>query len=221
MTGAKILGAGLLVPAMLLAGCGDLDNTRTGLGGRLVTGLLSPQAPAPAPLTRPGFTAAEIGANPDAFVLMTINAMGVQEPARRIAAEGTDETYEFESGFTAAFEDGMLVATHGLGFDLIAADGAETRAALRQGGGVASRSIEVMDSLDQLARVDFRCTIAPAGEEAVNLGARTVTLRKFTENCVSDRLIFESSYWFDAAGSMLASEQYVSPTVAYLRSNRL
>lgn len=216
---SKVLG--LLLPAALLTGCGALDGLRNTFGGQIVSGLFSgDQASAP-PLQRDGFTAADIGANPDAFHLFTINALGVAEPARRIALAGANETFESESGFTAAYQDGMLVATHGLGFDLIAADGTATRAALRQGGGDVPRTIEVMDSLDQLSRIEFRCSVTANGSEPVNLGAREVTLRKFTESCTSNVLAFENLFWLDAAGAIVASRQYVSPTVAYLRSNRL
>jgi len=211
----------ILLPAVLLAGCSAVDGLRNSLGGQIVGNLFSNNDAPAAPLQRPGFRASDIAANPDAFHLMTINALGLAEPARRIAAAGTNETFESESGFTAAYQDGMLVSTHGLGFDLIATEAAQTRAALRQGGGEAARSLEVMDGLDQLSRMEFRCTVTAGGSEAVSLGAREVTLRKFTENCVGDRLAFENLYWLDGSGAIIASRQYVSPTVAYLRSNRL
>lgn len=223
MTRRTLVLAALLVPLIGVSACGEL-GTREGGGvvGRLLGGILPGNAQAAsAPLQRPGYTLAELGANPDAYLFFTINALDLVEPARRVAASGGNETFEAESGFTAAFQDGMLVATHGLAFDLISSEGAETRAALRRGGGEVNRAIEVMDSLDQLQRIDFRCTITAQGSEAVDLGTRQVTLRKFTENCTSSALAFENLFWLDAAGDIVSSRQYVSPTVAYLRSNRL
>lgn len=220
MTIVTRLATGFICLATLSA-CGDLDTSRTSVAGRIVTSLFSGPAPAAAPLTRPGFTGAELAANPDRFRLVSIESMGLAEPARLIGSGGDRETWEGESGFTAIYVDGMLASTHGLIFDLIAADGAATRAALRQGGGETARSIEVMDSQDQLTRIDLTCTVTDAGPETVNLGTREVQARRFIESCRSAVLILENRYWLDNQGQIVSSLQYVSPTVAYLRSNRL
>jgi hypothetical protein len=55
----------------------------------------------------------------------------------------------------------------------------------------------------------------------VNLGVREATLRRFDENCRGTTIIFDNIYWVDGSGAIVSSRQYVSPTVAYLRSNRL
>lgn len=221
MTTATRLALAML-PLVALTACGDLDNSRGSIVGTLIGSLFSRGGDAPVgPMQRAGFTPAEMGANIEGFQLFTINAMGIAEPARRISSANGRETWEGESGYTATYENGILATTHGLMFDLIAADTAATGAALRQGGGAYGRAIEVMDSTDQLSRIDFDCTLTAQGSEAVNLGVREAMARKFTENCRSAVVIFENTYWLDAGGDLIASQQYVSPTVAYLRSNRL
>jgi len=213
--------ATVLIPLAAVAACGSLDTTRTSVAGQLVTSLFSSAPQAAAPLTRAGFTPADLRTNPDGFQLVTVDSMGLGEPARLIASANGRQTWEGESGFTATYQDGILATTHGLIFDLISADGSATLAAMRAGGGDTARSIEVMDSQDQLTRIDFACTVSDGGPEAVNLGTREVTARRFTESCRSPLLVIENRFWLDGSGGIIASLQYVSPTVAYLRSNRL
>lgn len=168
-----------------------------------------------------GFSAQAIAADPGAYRLVQINALALQEPARILEVNGDETTIALQSGPTAAFDGGVLVATHGFGDDLVTMESAGVLAAMRAGGGQVSRRMELLDSQDQVVATTFACTIRPAGEETVNLGLREASLRRFDERCQSPALIFSNIYWLDGAGSIVSSRQYVSPTVAYLRSSRL
>ncbi|WP_037280897.1 YjbF family lipoprotein [Rubellimicrobium mesophilum] len=168
-----------------------------------------------------GFTPEAIAAEPGTYRLVQINALGLQEPARVIQENGPEITLALQSGPTAAFDGGVLVATRGFGDDLITMESAGVLQALRSGGGTVTRRMETLDAQNQILTDSFACTIAPAGAEAVNLGIREATLRRFNENCRGTALIFDNIYWLDDSGSIVSSRQYVSPTVAYLRSNRL
>jgi len=210
----------------LLAGCGDnptdtVVNVLNTTAGVLSAGDAAEPAETTA-LAAEGFTPEEVAASPDDYRLFTINALGVAELARRLTSAGGRETFVAQSGFTAAYKDGVLVATRGLlGEDIMAASAPGLLDALAAGGGTINRAIETLDSLNQIQTATFTCTITAAGSEDVNLGIRTVTAPRFDENCRGDTLIFDNIYWLDTDGSILASRQYVSPTVAYLRSNRL
>ena len=81
--------------------------------------------------------------------------------------------------------------------------------------------METLDDQDQIETSTFTCTIAAAGTEAVNLGIREATLSRFDENCRSPAIIFDNIYWLDGQGRIVASRQFVSPAIAYLRSNAL
>lgn len=168
-----------------------------------------------------GFTADAIAANPENYILVTINSLGITEPARLIAANGADRTYVGQSGFTAAFRDGVLVSTHGLIDDLEAADAPGLRAVLRAGGGTLARESDSLDSFDSVTTTRYECAVSPVAAETINLGIRSVTANRFDERCRGGGIIFDNIYWVDDSGNIVASRQYVSPTVAYLRSNRL
>jgi hypothetical protein len=168
------------------------------------------------------FTAEAVQASPENFQLFTINALGIAELARVLADNGESKTWISQSGFTASFENGILVATRGLvGEDIMAASSPGLLQSLQAGGGTSSRIIEKLDSLNKIERMTFSCTVVAAGTETINLGVRETTGRRFNENCRGETLIFDNIYWLDASGAIIASRQYVSPTVAYLRSNRV
>lgn len=168
-----------------------------------------------------GFTPEAIAENPQNYVLFSIAALGITEPARLVASNGRDQTFVSQSGFTAAFRDGVLVATRGLLHDLHSADAPDLRAVLRAGGGAHRRYSESLDAFDAIVPASHDCIVTRGEMEDVNLGVRTQRLQLFNERCQGSGVIFENLYWVDASGEIVASRQYVSPTVAFLRSNRL
>ena len=230
----RIWGA---LAALALAGCGQ-GSGQGGSAGEASSGAerataivsqfqgiiggIGSQSSVSAPRAVPGgFTSEAIAAEPGAYRLVQVNALGLLEPARVIQENGDEVTLALQSGPTAAYDGGILVATWGFGDDLITMDSAGVLSALRAGGGNVTRRMETLDGQDQIRTASFSCTITPAGSEAVNLGVREVTLRRMDEQCQGEAIIFNNIFWLDGSGSIAASRQYVSPTVAYLRSNRL
>ncbi|MCC5972553.1 MAG: YjbF family lipoprotein [Rubellimicrobium sp.] len=212
-----------VVAALTLSGCGEQS------GGERLLGTVTSVLPAflasadvgDARGVPAGFTPEAIAENPRNYVLVTIAALGITEPARLVASNGRDETFVSQSGFTAAFRDGVLVATRGLLHDLHSADAPDLRAALRAGGGAHRRQSESLDAFDAIVPASYDCIVTRGEMEDINLGVRTQRLQRFDERCQGSGVIFENLYWVDGSGEIVASRQYVSPTVAYLRSNRL
>ncbi|WP_210529263.1 YjbF family lipoprotein [Rubellimicrobium arenae] len=221
--------------ALALAGCGQNSETSGQPGAsaearalsvvsqvQTILGGVGSDTTVSAPRVIPGgFSSEAIAADPGAYRLMQVNALGLVEPGRIIQENGDEVTLALQSGPTAAYDGGILVATRGFGDDLITMDSAGVLEALRAGGGTVSRRMETLDAQDQVLTSSFSCTITSAGQETVNLGLREATLNRFDEKCRSQALIFDNIYWLDGSGQIVASRQYVSPTVAYLRSNRL
>lgn len=236
-------GAGalaLMALAALLAACAGGDGSSGGEvgsgpgsdGASAVVGAVSPAVgriatfyAGNAPRVSPGdpalFSPEAVAAAPEGFRLVQVNALGLVEPARILRDNGAEETYALRSGPTAAFDDGILVATRGFGDDLYAMSSQGVLAALRAGGGPVTRVMEALDPQDQVVAQRFDCTVTAAGTEVVDLGLRQEALRRLDENCRGEAVIFDNIFWLDGAGTVVASRQYVSPTVAYLRANRL
>lgn len=222
-----------IAAALALAGCGarDAEGEGPGLGerfvsvtqfaGRITGGIGSDNGVSGSRSVPGGFAPEAIAAEPGAYRLIQVNALGLAEPARVIQENGDEVTLALQSGPTAAFDGGILVATRGFGEDLLTIDSRGVAEALRAGGGSVARRMEVLDDQDQVQTSEFACTITDAGEETINLGLREATLRRFDENCRSEAIIFDNIYWLDGNGGILASRQFVSPALAYLRSNAL
>jgi len=201
-----------------LSACGE--GSQDSLGFRLYDALFGGDDGA-IPMETPGFTAQLIADNPQNFMIVDLPSIGLNQPARIIAQNGEEETWQAQGGPTFAFDRGVLVATRGLIDDLLVFSSAGVREAIAAGGGTITRTLESLDSLDQLSTLTLTCTITFDGSEAVNLGLREVTLRKYSEKCESQALVFENAYWLDGSGAILASRQFISAKLTYLRSNRL
>jgi len=226
-----------LATTLALAGCGGETRGLAGLPGssgtearvlgavgqvgRVLSGISSGGGVSAARTVPGGFTPEAIAAEPNTYRLVQINALGLQEPARIIQTNGDEITLALQSGPTAAYDGGVLVATRGFGADLMTMESQGVLQALRAGGGTITRRMEVLNDQDQILIDSFVCTIAAAGTEEVNLGLRELQLRRFEESCRSEAVIFDNIYWLDAAHNIVASRQYVSPSVAYLRANVL
>lgn len=215
-----LAGKWIAVAALVgLAGCGEQfkGGLLLPLVGRAIPALQSADStPAAA-----GFSAAEIAAHLDQYILMAPPTLGPPVPARLIADNGTSRTWLAQVGFSASFNDGLLVATRGLNGDLMAADVSQVRTALNAGGGHAVRVQEDLDDQDQIVSKRFECDILAAGTETIDLGLRQVSARKFEETCRNSSLEFTNLYWLDGTGHIISSRQFISRTVAYLRSNEL
>jgi hypothetical protein len=224
--------------ALALAGCqapAGAEGEAPGIGARLGAGAVGAfslgrrvaqgvGSESDLALPRPspgGFGAADIAADLDLYRFVQVNALGLAEPARVVSGEGETFTLELQSGRTAAFRDGVLVATRGFGEDLQAMEAPGLLGLLAAGGGTLQRRMEVVDGQDRVTAEALACTVTAAGPEVVDLGTREVEAQRLDESCRGSRVIFDNIWYLDAAGAIVASRQYVSPSVAYLRSNRL
>lgn len=106
-------------------------------------------------------------------------------------------------GFT--FDRGVLVATRGLGPDLMAGDAAPTLAALAQPGGPAypvRKRYLTGDDRDRI--LTLTCRMEPPVEDA---GAQL-----YRESCaLPDGAVVQNRFVFARDGSLLRSEQWIGP----------
>lgn len=210
--------AALAVMAALGA-CGN-NGAQTGLIGSLAGKLMGGGAVS-APAGPAGFTPEAVAARPQDFMVVNVPTVGISAPARLHTKNGARETWQVQNGATLAYEQGVMVATRGLIDDLLTASSAGVRAAIAAGGGSYQRGFETLDTQDQLVTTMLDCTMAADGVEEVDLGLRKVAMRKFSETCQNSAVSFQNAYWFDSAGQMLQSRQFVSVTVGYVYANRL
>lgn len=207
----------------LLAACNSSGETNPviGLAARFIPAVGNIPGVDVAQPEAAGFTSSDIAANPGGFVLMHVAFLGDPVLARRIADNGGNETWLAQNGFSASYVDGILVATRGLGEDILASNATGIRAAIRAGGGTGQRVRDRIDDLNQIQQDSFECTITAGENESINLGLRQVETQKYAEVCRGTRLQFENSYWVDDSGEIVTSLQFVAQEVGYLRRSSL
>lgn len=170
----------------------------------------------------PGFSASDLAANPSGFVLMQVGLFGEEAALSRLTERNArTETWESQNGFSVSYQDDIMIATRGLGEDILAASVSGIREAIRAGGGEGRRVHDSIGDLNQIIQESFDCTVTAGDPEEINLGLRSVQTRKYAETCRSDRLQFTNNYWIDEAGEMVTSLQFVSEAVGYVRRSSL
>ena len=210
------LGIAALICATFAA-CGPLN--RGGVGetiinaAKVITGRADPAAAEPSPEMA--------AAQPQDVLVVSIAALGLALPTVQIGENGAVTTWRADQGFSFSFEDGVLVATRGLGDDLIGSDTGGLAAVLGAGGGTVERAHSYLGALDQVVLRTTSCTVTNAGpEEVTTLTGGTRTLTRFNESCQGRTIAFENIYWLDDDGNIMRSQQLVSPSLAYLVTDR-
>lgn len=190
----------LLGLVLVLAGC------QTGLQK-----LLAPSTVAPTPL--PQALTAEIMAGP--AMQARLPARGAEAILFRVAVNQDVETWLAADNISLSFRQGVLVASRGLGFDLMGADASGTLAAL-QGLGAPEYRHQM-----RFLTSDHRTTYLMAGCTMAVLGRETIAGRpaqRFEESCQAHRQAITNLFWRDDSGRIVRSRQWVSPEIGYLES---
>lgn len=110
-------------------------------------------------------------------------------------------------------QDGIVVATRGLGNDLMGADVGLVYRSVVSGRGRTVRVHEYLNGEDQIIRSEYACNIAVLRSETIEIFQRKHQTRVISETCTGDAGGFRNLYWIDAAGMIWQSRQWVSPRV--------
>lgn len=195
---------------LALSACGNTADDD--LIKDLLARATSSQEEVPAPdidALRAGFTP-QVLAQIDSPVLLV--ELPTLDSAAALTLSGVNngvETFLTTDGKSISLKDGVVVATRGLGFDLMTADTADVRQALRDQAQSAVRIHRYLDGENQLVARSFMCTYT-----------HTATLRS-NEVCNSADGAIENSYIFDNKGNTLSSSQWISPRIGDMLITRL
>lgn len=122
-----------------------------------------------------------------------------------MAAENGDvRTYLGTDGISFSLRSGVLVASRGLGTDLMSAEVSQVLPRIRAGSGQAVRAHRYLNGENQLVVREYRCTYSRAGGEVI-------------EACSGEDASFENRYVLDRAGKIVISVQWVSPLLGSYR----
>ena len=223
----------LLCTLALLAGCGNDGNVGK-LGGVPVKDLVAatlqqmglgpkPKPAPPAPPPDPALVAAARKQLEQAGVPLYIiqdKDLHLKAFFGKLGQNGDVVTWATTDRLSVSLRNGMVVATRGLGPDIMSSSG-PTTAQVARGTGTTHRSYFYLDTADQTLRLDYTCQLSRAGTETITLIGKPFRTRRVDEKCTGSHGSFTNSYWFDTAAKLRQSSQLLAPGIANLLLQRI
>ena len=170
---------------------------------------------APAPDLRAGLGRAAIDSL--GRTLLFVETEAGQSLLAEEARNGPVRTWRAEEGVSLSTDAGLIVATRGLGADLMSADVSGTRAALS--GGPSQDYPRLHSYLDGENRTRFRafrCVMTRAAEERIDSFGLSLAVTRHVETCYSTTEPVRNVYWTGGDGTLWRSAQWVAPGVTVL-----
>lgn len=193
------------------ASCGPLNNGSPVRGAvDLAMNTIRGAEKEEAPLVTPELASA------DEILFVSLRRQGALIPMTKATKVGEVETWVSSGGATISLENGVLVASRGLGFDLSGVDPIGTVAAIKAGGGTSDRTHGFLNTLDQIDTFAMSCEVSEVGPEEVELPRGPDTLTKFEESCRGQRLVFKNEFWANEDGDIVRSLQMLSPQLGFV-----
>lgn len=154
---------------------------------------------------------------------VSIPAIGAQATLGPVARRGDVTVWQTLDGITLSFRGGSLIATRGLGDDLMSADVAGRLEMLRGAGepGGAGYYPHIRSYLDGEDRTVFRSYQCRRVAQTETGAERDGTPRRIEELCVSPADRFTNVYWQGSGGEVIRSRQWISPTIQYMETARV
>ncbi|WGT51466.1 YjbF family lipoprotein [Thioclava nitratireducens] len=204
-----VFGAALLA----VAGCAQFDklgNTMTLTGG----GAVRQGAPVRSATNGEGVGVKVVTrAVPKRGLEVVIPSRDANATLSLAGRNGTVETWRSGDDITVSVDRGVVVATRGLGDDLMAADSGPTLAALRSAKMDAyRRTYRFLKADNHADYVLLGCKMTAAGNETL----AGLNLLRHEEQCRNPKMAITNIYWTDKTGRIQAGRQWVSPTVGQI-----
>lgn len=210
----QVLALGLSA-ALFLSACG---NEPDALGGAAMTKAMVTSTTSKlkkAEVATPQLTREMLKLVLTPVMLATIESRGQQAMIAEVQTNGPVATWSTQDDVTISMKGGVIVATRGLGNDLMAAS---VPAVVRQSAGSEGR-VRVHSYLngeDQTVRRQFACSTAALGQETIVIVEISYSATRIRETCTSDDASFQNDYWFTSDQKMRKSRQWISEDVGYL-----
>jgi hypothetical protein len=203
----------VLAAALLVSACGSSDSGYEGYDAffellRERTG----QMPETTPITRAG-----IGTFSDPLLYAALPSREVESLLGLAQRNGRAETWMTRDNIALILRDGVLIGSRGLGEDLMSAEVVDVRSAR----GPASRTHFHIGDDGATQQIVFRCAIAEAGTERIDLLGEVRMAQRIDERCDGPDGAIHNTYWTDPGGPIRKSTQWVSGSVGYITLQRL
>lgn len=213
--------AGLTLAALLaLAACStrEEDPSAVSVLDRLRERIAAGGAPETPDFEMP--SRAEIDARRGALLYAALPGAGAEALLTPVARNAGTVTWLTGDGVTLTTRNGLIVASRGLGDDLMSADVSGVFPALEDGG--PGRRIHYrLDGDNRTRATEFDCKVTGEGTERVEIAGRAVEAIRVAESCRGGGESFVNRYWISAQGRIVQSEQWLTPGVGAVTTRRL
>ncbi len=122
-------------------------------------------------------------------------------------------TWVTADGISLSLKRGVLVASRGLGDDLMGATVSPALSAIAAGGGSSTRLHDFLSGDNHTHQIRFQCTAQSAGHEVLDIVGLRVPTRHVVERCSSPDRQIENHYWLTKNSRIVQSRQWLSPEI--------
>lgn len=211
--------ASAMIALLLLSACGPETGDHEGftLG---VAALKKLAAGKTDPVPPPNYTRAALDQAPAPLLRARIETGGAVAFLGVIGEGRGVVTWASVDGLSITLRDGVVLATRGLGTDLMSA-GVPTAAGLATGSRDQRRHFYLFGGEVEQERA-FDCALRDVGNERITVVELAYDTRHRVETCAGPGgLTFENHYWFDNRAIIRQSRQWISPDVGFLELQNL
>jgi hypothetical protein len=202
--------------AMTLGGCGN--DPESFASARMVQGLVkektaSARGAAAAP--SPKLTRAVLSQVLTPVMLVNLESRAQQALIGQVETNGDVETWSTVDDVSISFRHGVVVATRGLGPDLMAAAG-PSGGQLLSSGSTFTRVHTTLNGLDQPIKRQLACTTSNQGTQTIDIVEVAFKATHIVETCDTGNGSIQNDYWIDSAGKIRKSRQWIGQEIGFL-----
>ncbi|WP_020039443.1 YjbF family lipoprotein [Salipiger mucosus] len=178
---------------------------------------------APGALTQEAIAQTLAGAGDRAVTFLEIDERESQSLLVNIESNPPYRTYATPTRQAVTIRDGMIVATRGLGGDLMSVDEDELLSLVRsRTKGEAVYIQRFLRSDDRTVPLTYRCSVEPDKSIDVSMGLIQTPAREVVAACTSDvGPPFVDYYVVDPSGQIVASRQWLGRITGYVSTHVL
>ena len=137
--------------------------------------------------------------------------------------KGIGQTWLGADGATIALDRGILIASRGMGDDLMGSFSSMPHwSKIKHKSTGFSRELYHITGNNKISKQVFQCDIEKiSDQEVIKIWDINFNLAKFEENCLNSSKKIKNVYYVDNQGLVRRSSQYHSETIGYIVTERL
>ena len=219
--GVPMKRSALLAVVLALTACGS-DNKATdefSVFRKLAEGGLSVLKPKPPGDATIGLDRARIDSIGLPLLKVDVEKRGAVAVLGLLTQSNGTQTWVTADGITLTLRDGMIIASRGLGDDLMSAAVPASATIARGTGSVERRHYYLFGGeIETLA--PFTCALASKGRETLVVYSLSYAVTHVTEACAGTSdgaaVSFTNEYWIEGSGKIRQSRQWLGAGVGFL-----